>query len=341
MGPDDVIRAISSGARATKRRSPLASIIDRAGDFQPIRAYHGSPYDFDRFDASRIGTGEGAQAYGYGMYFAGSPQTALSYRDSLSGQLMADGNFVGKSDPHREVATLIAMGEDPSVLRRFAQAEHDRLSEKIAKLQEQFSVSGGWENEATRGMPAKLAELKVRRDRHAERLSGLDYYAGKNVGYNRGHMYEVQVDHPESSMLDWDAPLSRQPSALKFFQKMSTSLPHEPPVAMLDRAIEVDASGGHAYSKLQDALSENAETWKMSDAIGSKVSKQLVADAVRGGGFPGIRYLDQLSRQQGINYGPSGTRNYVMFPGTEDAIRIIRKYGIMAPVAAGASQGEE
>jgi hypothetical protein len=28
----------------------------------PIRAYHGSPHDFDRFDLSKIGTGEGAQA---------------------------------------------------------------------------------------------------------------------------------------------------------------------------------------------------------------------------------------------------------------------------------------
>src|SRR5262245_55132228 len=32
----------------------------------PIRAYHGSPHDFERFDASKIGTGEGAQSYGHG-----------------------------------------------------------------------------------------------------------------------------------------------------------------------------------------------------------------------------------------------------------------------------------
>jgi hypothetical protein len=35
-----------------------------------ILAYHGSPYSFDKFDASKIGTGEGAQAYGHGLYFA-------------------------------------------------------------------------------------------------------------------------------------------------------------------------------------------------------------------------------------------------------------------------------
>jgi hypothetical protein len=44
-----------------------------------IRAYHGSPYDFDKFDLSKIGTGEGAQAYGHGLYFAENPGVAKSY----------------------------------------------------------------------------------------------------------------------------------------------------------------------------------------------------------------------------------------------------------------------
>jgi hypothetical protein len=34
-----------------------------------IKAYHGSPHDFDQFSMSKIGTGEGAQAYGHGLYF--------------------------------------------------------------------------------------------------------------------------------------------------------------------------------------------------------------------------------------------------------------------------------
>ena len=41
----------------------LAAMADEAGDAvrQTIRAYHGSPHDFDRFDASKLGTGEGNQ----------------------------------------------------------------------------------------------------------------------------------------------------------------------------------------------------------------------------------------------------------------------------------------
>src|SRR4030095_5667329 len=48
-------------------------------EFGGIKAYHGSPYDFERFDPSRIGTGEGAQAYGHGLYFAEAEPVAESY----------------------------------------------------------------------------------------------------------------------------------------------------------------------------------------------------------------------------------------------------------------------
>lgn len=49
-----------------------------------IRAFHGSPYSFDRFDSSKIGTGEGAQAYGHGLYFAENEGVARSYRDDIT-----------------------------------------------------------------------------------------------------------------------------------------------------------------------------------------------------------------------------------------------------------------
>ena len=38
-----------------------------------IKAYHSSPHDFDKFDLAKIGTGEGAQVYGHGLYFAENP----------------------------------------------------------------------------------------------------------------------------------------------------------------------------------------------------------------------------------------------------------------------------
>jgi hypothetical protein len=49
-------------------------------------AFHGNGIPpFDAFTLGKIGTGEGVQAYGYGLYFASSKGVAKYYRDALSG----------------------------------------------------------------------------------------------------------------------------------------------------------------------------------------------------------------------------------------------------------------
>lgn len=47
-------------------------------------AWHGSPHDFDTFDLGAIGTGEGNQAHGWGLYFAKDKKVSKQYKDVLS-----------------------------------------------------------------------------------------------------------------------------------------------------------------------------------------------------------------------------------------------------------------
>lgn len=47
------------------------------------KAYYGSPYTFDHFDLGAIGTGEGNQAHGWGLYFAQDKKIAENYKDIL------------------------------------------------------------------------------------------------------------------------------------------------------------------------------------------------------------------------------------------------------------------
>ena len=49
-----------------------------------ITAYHGTPHKVDRFRMAKIGTGEGAQAYGWGLYFAKSRMVAKQYQASVT-----------------------------------------------------------------------------------------------------------------------------------------------------------------------------------------------------------------------------------------------------------------
>jgi hypothetical protein len=46
--------------------------------------YHGSPYQFNKFDFNRIGSGDGLAKFGYGLYFTDNPDLAVYYAKELS-----------------------------------------------------------------------------------------------------------------------------------------------------------------------------------------------------------------------------------------------------------------
>lgn len=72
LGAMAVLPAARPAALAAKAATQEAA--------QGIRAYHGSPYGFEQFDLSKIGTGEGHQAYGHGLYFAEAEDVAKAYK---------------------------------------------------------------------------------------------------------------------------------------------------------------------------------------------------------------------------------------------------------------------
>lgn len=63
--------------------------VNNKGTFSPtsnnimesITAYHGSGQDFTKFMMDKVGTGEGLQKFGYGLYFTGSPKVAKHYAE--------------------------------------------------------------------------------------------------------------------------------------------------------------------------------------------------------------------------------------------------------------------
>ena len=81
LGAGVIAGALAPGLRAVERAAPE---LEQAAA-QGIRAFHGSPHDFDAFSMDKIGTGEGAQAYGHGSLFCGSGSlSAKGYRDQLA-----------------------------------------------------------------------------------------------------------------------------------------------------------------------------------------------------------------------------------------------------------------
>jgi hypothetical protein len=56
-------------------------------------AHHGTPHKVDKFSLDKIGTGEGVQAYGWGLYFAESDEVAKTYAKVFK----RDENLIQKS----------------------------------------------------------------------------------------------------------------------------------------------------------------------------------------------------------------------------------------------------
>ncbi len=69
-----------------------AGVISKGGR-KLIEAWHGSPHKFDKFSMDNIGTGEGAQAYGHGLYFADNKEVGEQYRRVVGGSGGWDGKL--------------------------------------------------------------------------------------------------------------------------------------------------------------------------------------------------------------------------------------------------------
>jgi hypothetical protein len=73
------------GIQPERTEGPLGQPLEQPTTlFQP--AFHGTPHRFDKFTLDHIGEGEGAQAFGWGLYFADRRGVANFYREELSSQ---------------------------------------------------------------------------------------------------------------------------------------------------------------------------------------------------------------------------------------------------------------
>lgn len=147
-------------------------LLGEVGD--GIRAYHGSPYSFDKFEMSKIGTGEGAQAYGHGLYFAESEDVAQGYKQAL--QRTDTQPFEAIGLPPREIQQAVS----------FVKTTDSATPEVAAR---------DFANWTGKPVTPELVQA---------------FAAAKKPG----HMYEVNINAAPEQFLDWDAPLSAQPEAV-------------------------------------------------------------------------------------------------------------------------------
>jgi len=105
MPKERLVKAMSSSENPlySKTGEMLANMVPyeitpqeaALGMVSEIKAFHGSPHKFKNFSNEAIGTGEGAQAFGYGHYVSEAPEVAKQY--SLTGIKLGDTEITPKS----------------------------------------------------------------------------------------------------------------------------------------------------------------------------------------------------------------------------------------------------
>lgn len=161
-----------------------------AEGYNPIgmTTWHGSPHVFEKFDLGKLGTGEGAQVYGSGMYMAQNPAVAKGYQDTLAYKAF-------DLAPEAEKLGLILPAGTRGEFMRQVKAE--KPPEVLARQLQNANI-------AARELPQdKLTEL---------------FKAYKEKG--GGNLYKVDLpDTHIRRMLDWDAPLKEQPAPVRKLAK--------------------------------------------------------------------------------------------------------------------------
>lgn len=165
---------------------PLATQLAHQEHQMPgIIAYHGSPHSFDKFDMSKIGTGEGAQAYGHGLYFADNQDVARMYEGALAKN-----------------------GYEPEAIARNALLDHGGdVASALDALRKNVPHSGFGDTASD-----------VYAASHADAVSLLDKHAATGEALplpSTGRMYQVRINADPDHFLDWDKPLSQQNDAAK------------------------------------------------------------------------------------------------------------------------------
>ena len=157
-----------------------------------------------------------------------------------------------------------------------------------------------------------------------------------------GKTYEVEIGHPEDALIDYDSPIGQQPKAIRENSALLEMAADEARNSALQATTQgrSDHWWNIANDPLQAPASLAIQAGRARRPVGASrppMSPREFSQYLLQSGVPGIRYLDGSSRRAG-----QGTRNYVVFPGAEDQIRILRKYAVPGAVGTGvASQYEE
>jgi hypothetical protein len=252
----DVLYQADEWIRSGKRPATITN------DVLFHRAFHGTPHDFDRFDIGNIGIGEGAQAFGHGLYFAGKREVADGYRIALTS---------GGAKKQFEVAAALAASKwFTSGMKVGGKKYYDRMELQGDIADQRLS---------SMDMPDDVRQV------FADKLSEPN-----------GYLYEVELAPKESDYLDHDEPVYEYSDVAK---KVNRLFREKFGYKDGNYFQGTSNSGGEFYASVGKAV---ATEMGLLEQYGTQLTKneaKIASEFLKEAGIPGIRYLDGSSRSAG------------------------------------------
>ena len=220
-------------------------------------AYHGTPHRFDNFSLEHIGSGEGAQYHGWGLYFAENKDISEGYRRTLTGddfdneEYLYDNEIIEEKSKKAILATIEENGID-----------------KVIQVREK-----------------SLEKYKYDEDEYQKKKTELDWIKTLDESKvqkktDKGQLFEVDI--PESDvLLDEDLTFNEQPEEVQYAlrqilldEKFNEYLEEgQTPEEFAEQEItdwEYGFTGGNIYDRLANLLGSDKEASQLLNEYGIK-----------------------------------------------------------------------
>jgi len=275
-------------------------IVSDTSLYEPV----GEPSDLGMFDVSKIGTGEGAQAYGRGLYFTESEDVAKGYKKQLSARnsfAQAERDFIKSMEDSG--LDLSDEGVTSDSLYQFSRQYVNNDGDLSETLKDARRTARLLESD---GQDASEMRAVIKAIEKSERLGF------KPPSVDKGSMYEVNIDVEPDELIDWDQLIDEQPS--KVLDKLKKSDWWE-----------------YAEEGIYDRAGARGDNPTGADLIRwlEEDGGEYAAEALKDLGVKGVRYADAFTRHKTPD---KRSMNYVIFD--DRLITIAKKYGIAIPAAA-------
>jgi len=259
-----------------------------------VKGFHGSGVpDIKKFKDEFIGTGEGAQARGYGHYFAENENIAGGYQERLERTFLT---IDGKRD--NPFSSDIPGGLDFDAIHAGVKGNDD-------------SIAGLTRNKET------IDWFNANKSR-----LGME---------GRGRTYNVELDVEKGDLLDLDEYLDKQKNILDKIPKEDRDYMEEfLEISGLTPDLE-DYTGSELQQLLGKVYDEGGMGMELGDDLipkGEAISKYLNSK-----GIPGNKFLDSGSRKPGNNVIYKGKRINIVTETDPEAIAAAYKQGYPNPEA--------